>query len=178
MPRTSDKEYYAVESLGLKGISAIMRRTNVEVRHEPLAPVERTGEIKFIGVVEKETSRIRIFQEYCLGLDGLESFSHIIVLYWFSLRDNKKDRGTLQVVPRKHPGASQVGVFSSRSPSRPNPIGLCVVELMEIKDCTLTVRGLDAIDGSPIIDIKPYLPRADSVPHAKTPGWTNGGPRT
>jgi tRNA-Thr(GGU) m(6)t(6)A37 methyltransferase TsaA len=139
---------------------------------------KKTGELRFIGVVEKETSRVRIFREFSSGLDGLASYSHIIVLYWFNLRDNEKDRGTLQVVPRRHPGAPQVGVFSSRSPSRPNPIGLCVAELIEIKDCTLTVRGLDAIDGSPIIDIKPYLPRADSIPYAKTPGWTNGGPRT
>jgi tRNA-Thr(GGU) m(6)t(6)A37 methyltransferase TsaA len=137
-----------------------------------------TGQIRFIGVVEKETSKIRIFPEFRQGLDGLVSYSHIIIIYWFHLRDNQEQRGTLQVVPKRHPGAPQVGVFSSRSPSRPNPIGLCVVELVGIENCILTVKELDAVEGSPIVDIKPYLPRADSIPDARTPEWARGGPVT
>ncbi|MFQ5888045.1 MAG: TrmO family methyltransferase, partial [Candidatus Hydrothermarchaeales archaeon] len=99
------------------------------------------GEVKFIGVVEDagELSRVRIFPEFCPGLQGLERFSHIIILYWFHLRDRDDDRRVLQVTPRRHPGAPQVGVFASRSPSRSNPIGLCVAELVKIQDCTLLV---------------------------------------
>jgi tRNA-Thr(GGU) m(6)t(6)A37 methyltransferase TsaA len=138
------------------------------------------GKLKFIGVVESsgELSRVKIFPEFCVGLEGLNNFSHIIILYWFHLRDNEEERRTLRVVPRRHPGAPQVGVFTSRSPSRPNPIGLCVVELTKIEDCTLVVRGLDAFEGSPIIDIKPYIPRADSISDARAPEWTLHGPRT
>ena len=138
------------------------------------------GEVKFIGLVESsgEPSRIKIFPEFCIGLEGLNNFSHVIVLYWFHLRDNVNERRTLQVVPRRHPGAPQVGVFASRSPSRPNPIGLCVVELIKIEECTLTVKGLDALEGSPIIDIKPYIPRADAIPNASAPEWTLHGPPT
>ena len=136
------------------------------------------GRLRFIGVVEGagELSRVKIFPEFCEGLQRLNIFSHIIVLYWFHLRDNEKERRTLQVVPRRHLGAPRVGVFASRSPSRPNPIGFCVTELTKIEDCVLIVRGLDAFEGSPIIDIKPYLPRADAVPNAHVPEWTLCGP--
>lgn len=136
--------------------------------------------LKFVGVVENsgELSKIRIFQEFCTGIEGLCNFSHILILYWFHLRDNEDERSTLRVVPRRHPGAPEVGVFASRSPSRPNPIGLCVVEIVKIQDCTIIVRGLDALKGSPIIDIKPYMPRADSIFDARVPEWTFRGPLT
>ena len=138
------------------------------------------SEVNFIGVVESsgELSKVLIFPQFCVGLQGLGNFSHIVILYWLHLRDNEKERGTLQVVPRRHPGAPQVGVFASRSPSRPNPIGLCIVELTKIEDCTLFVKGLDALEGSPVIDLKPYVPRADSVPEARVPKWTSRGPPT
>jgi tRNA-Thr(GGU) m(6)t(6)A37 methyltransferase TsaA len=95
------------------------------------------GELKFIGVVEVsgELSRVRIFPEFCVGLHGLDNFSHLIILYWFHLRDREEERRTLQVIPRRHLGAPQVGVFACRSPSRPNPIGLCVVKLTKIENC-------------------------------------------
>jgi tRNA-Thr(GGU) m(6)t(6)A37 methyltransferase TsaA len=130
--------------------------------------VESTGEL----------SKVKIFPEFCVGLEGLNNFSHIIILYWFHLRDNEEERRTLQVVPRRHLDAPQVGVFASRSPSRPNPIGLCIVELIKIEECTVTVKGLDALEGSPIIDVKPYLPRADAISEARVPEWTSRGPPT
>lgn len=142
--------------------------------------MHKKGDVKFIGVVEEagELSRVRIFPEFCTGLQSLEGFSHIIVLYWFHLRDREEERSVLQVVPRRHPGAPQVGVFASRSPSRPNPIGLCVTELVKLQGCTLLVRGLDASESSPVIDIKPYIPRDDCIHDAKVPGWTSRGPPT
>jgi tRNA-Thr(GGU) m(6)t(6)A37 methyltransferase TsaA len=138
------------------------------------------SELRFIGVVESsgKLSRVKIFPEFCVGLQGLKNFSHVFILYWLHLRDKEDERRTLQVVPRRHPGASQVGVFACRSPSRPNPIGLCIVELKKIEDCTLLVKGLDALEGSPIIDIKPYIPRADSIIDARVPEWTLHGPPT
>ena len=138
------------------------------------------GEVTFIGVVEDagELARVRIFPEFCVGLQSLDRFSHIIFLYWFHLRDTKEERNVRQVIPRRHLGAPRLGVFSSRSPSRPNPIGLCVTKLVKLQDCTLQVRGLDASKGSPIVDIKPYIPRADSIPDAGVPEWTSSGPPT
>ena len=139
------------------------------------------GELHFIGVVEKageQEAKIRVFPEFCVGLKGLTDFSHIIILYWVHLRDNEEDRRTLLVFPRRHAVNVETGVFACRSPSRPNPIGLCAVELLKVEERALTVRGLDALERSPIIDIKPYIPRADSIPDARVPEWTSRGPPT
>ena len=142
--------------------------------------VMKEGKLKFIGLVVDagESSKVKVFPEFCAGLQRLNDFSHVIILYWFHLRDNEKERSVLEVTPKKHQGAPQVGVFASRSPSRPNPIGLCVTELVEMEECTLTVKGLDALQNSPIIDIKPYLPRADRIPKVRVPKWTSKGPPT
>ena len=142
--------------------------------------VMKEGKLRFIGLVADadELSKVKIFPEFSAGLQRLNDFSHVIILYWLHLRDNEKERSVLKVTPRRHSGAPQVGVFASRSPSRPNPIGLCVTELVEIEERTLTVKGLDALQNSPIIDIKPYLPRADCIPKAHVPEWTSRGPPT
>ena len=137
--------------------------------------------LRFIGVVERvegEISSVRILDEFCEGLKGLNTFSHLIILYWSHLREEEAERRVLKVVPRRHPGAPEVGVFASRSPSRPNPIGLCVGELVKMEGNILLVRGLDAFEGSPVIDIKPYIPRADAFPSAVVPEWTLRGPKT
>jgi tRNA-Thr(GGU) m(6)t(6)A37 methyltransferase TsaA len=139
------------------------------------------GEVRFIGIVEKageEEAKVRVFPEFCAGLKHIEDFSHLIILYWIHLRDNEEERRTLLVFPRRHAVNVEMGVFVSRSPSRPNPIGLCVVELLKVEECVLTVKDLDALEGSPIIDIKPYIPRADSIPDARVPEWTWRGPKT
>jgi tRNA-Thr(GGU) m(6)t(6)A37 methyltransferase TsaA len=139
------------------------------------------GELHFIGIVEKsgeQEAKVRIFPEFCAGLKGVKDFSHLIILYWIHLRDNEEERRTLLVFPRRHAVKVETGVFACRSPSRPNPIGLCVVELLKIEEYLLTVKALDALEGSPIIDIKPYIPRADSIPNARVPEWTLQGPKT
>ena len=134
-----------------------------------------------IGVVEKageQDAKIRVFSEFCVGLRDVEDFSHLIILYWMHLRDSAEERRTLLVFPRRHVVNVEKGVFACRSPSRPNPVGLCIVKLMSAEGCVLIVEGLDALEGSPIIDIKPYIPRADSAPDAHVPDWTRNGPPT
>jgi formylmethanofuran dehydrogenase subunit E len=116
------------------------------------------GEVRFIGRVTRageDLSTIEVLPEYCDGLYRLSEHKHIAVLYWFHERDDEKHRGTLQVVPHRHGETELRGVFASHSPSRPNPIGLTEVELLSVEGCTLTVRGLDALVDSPIVDIKP-----------------------
>ncbi len=139
-----------------------------------------SGVIRFIGEVESagDISTILIYPDFCPGLLGVEGYSHLIVLYWMHLRDDEGHRRTLRVTPPRHEGAPLTGVFACRSPSRPNPIGFCVVELEGVDGCRLRVRGLDAIEGSPVVDLKPYQPRADSVPDATAPGWSGRGPPT
>ena len=135
--------------------------------------MDKTGSVVFMGVVETagDISTIQIYPEYCSALLGLENFSHLLVIYWFHERDNQKHRKVLQVTPPRHKGAPLSGVFASRSPSRPNPIGLTVTEIVAIDGCHIKVRGLDALLGSPILDLKPYLPNSDSIPNAKVPSY-------
>ena len=131
------------------------------------------GEIRFIGRVESagDTCTLVIDPEYCPALLGVENYSHLLVLYWFHLRDNPEHRKTLQVTPPRHEGAPLTGVFACRSPTRPNPLGVTVVKLERVDGCKLTVSGLDALEGSPLVDLKPYNPNSDSVPKAEVPSY-------
>ena len=131
------------------------------------------GCVKFLGTVESngETCTISIKSPFIPALLGIERYSHLIVLYWFHLRDNDEHRNILQVTPPRHEGAPLTGVFACRSPSRPNPIGMTVVRLERVDGFKLIVRGLDALEGSPIIDLKPYNPETDSIPEAGTPNY-------
>ncbi|MBO3808645.1 MAG: tRNA (N6-threonylcarbamoyladenosine(37)-N6)-methyltransferase TrmO [Candidatus Brockarchaeota archaeon] len=135
---------------------------------------ESSAEVRFIGFVEsagEDWARIRIYPEFCNGLKGIEGFSHLIVIYWLHLCDSEEERRTLLVYPKRRTVNVLTGVFACRSPTRPNPVGICVVELLKREECSLKVRGLDAFEKSPVIDIKPYIPRIDSVEKARTPEW-------
>jgi len=140
----------------------------------------KSATVIFLGTVSEagEESKLTIFPEYCEALEGLESFSHVIVVYWLHKRDTPEERRVLRVTPKRHHSAPQVGVFASRSPTRPNPIAYEICRILKIEGCTLTVEGSDAFQGTPILDLKPYIPRADSVPDAQTPKWMNHGPKT
>ena len=139
------------------------------------------GRLTFIGTVRKvdgPITRLEVFPEFYEGLRDISLYSHLIVLYWAHRRDNEEERHTLHVYPKRHGRKVQTGVFSCRSPSRPNPICLCVVELLKVEGCILTVKGLDAEPSSPIIDIKPYVPHSDSVPNARVPAWVMKSSKT
>lgn len=123
-----------------------------------------TSETPFQGRFSQEEAILEIFSEYAEGLKDVELSSHLIVLYWAHLAN----RETLQTVTPWGPEVR--GVFACRSPARPNPISLCVVELLRREGNHLTVRGLDAVDGSPLLDIKPYIPKIDAVNGARI-GW-------
>ena len=104
------------------------------------------------------------------ALDGLEDFSHIIVLYWMHRRATSGQPPT-KVHPRGRQELPLVGLFATRSPDRPNPVGIATVRLLQRQGNTLKVEGLDAIDGTPVIDIKPHIPGYDSAADAKVPPW-------
>lgn len=101
------------------------------------------------------------------ALQGLEKFSHIWLVFVF--HQNKVARYHAKVHPPRLGGES-MGVFATRSPHRPNPIGLSLVELVRIEGDSLILAGADLVDGTPILDIKPYLPEVESKPEART-GW-------
>ena len=117
------------------------------------------------------TSEIVVNSRLTEALDGLEEYSHIIVLYWMH-QVARSGELSLKVHPRGKPELPAVGLFATRSPNRPNPIGKATVRLLERQGNILKVEGLDATDGTPVIDIKPYIPGYDAATDAKVPPWT------
>lgn len=115
-------------------------------------------------------AQIIVDPAYQKALDGIDSFSHIIIVFWLH-KIKKGERLIMQVHPYRNPSLPLKGVFATRSPVRPNPIGLTVVKLLKRKENLLTVTGLDAIDGTPVLDIKPYLPEQFSNVELTIPGW-------
>lgn len=114
--------------------------------------------------VPDRDGRVVVSPEYEEGLKDIEGFSHIILLYQF-------DRaGEVELVRPTFLDDEAHGVFASRHPCRPNGIGLTVVRLLKRSGNILEVRGIDVLDGTPLIDVKPYVPRFDCFPEA-TEGW-------
>jgi tRNA-Thr(GGU) m(6)t(6)A37 methyltransferase TsaA len=115
-------------------------------------------------------SEIIVDEDLKEALSEIDDFSHIIILYWMH-KIPASERSTTKVHPKRNPNLPLVGVFATRSPARPNPIGMATVKLLEHRNNILTVVGLDAIDGTPVLDIKPHIPGSDSPTAVKTPGW-------
>jgi len=107
---------------------------------------------------------IEIFPEYVEGLKDLEGFSHIILIYHFHL----VKRFSLKIIP--YMDKEYRGVFATRAPARPNPIGISVVRLVKIEENKLYIEDVDIVDGTPLLDIKPYVPEFDYRPEVKI-GW-------
>lgn len=106
------------------------------------------------------------------AVQNLNEFSHIWVLFVFHAHGGKKWKPSIR--PPRLGGQKKVGILSSRSPHRPNPIGISVfkIEKMDVENYQIHLSGLDVIDGTPVLDIKPYLPYADSLPEANA-GWAS-----
>lgn len=115
------------------------------------------------GQMAAETSIIEIFPQYQAGLKDIDHISHLIVLYWC----DRADREVLQTITPF--GPEEKGVFACRSPGRPNPIAFCVAKILERKGNTLLVQGVDALDSSPLLDIKPYSSSLDCVEDVSIP---------
>jgi len=104
------------------------------------------------------------------ALDGLEAYSHMIVVFSCHLV-TEEERSALHIQPRGDPALPEQGVLATRSQRRPNALGVAVVPLLRRRRNILRVLGLDAIDGTPVLDVKPYVPHYDSVQDARVPGW-------
>jgi tRNA-Thr(GGU) m(6)t(6)A37 methyltransferase TsaA len=168
-------------------IDAVRRMLGLAVPAVPREPVV----IRPIGVVRNSVRDPRpdgwehvrsdlIFRDDLMpALDGIEQYSHVIVVFAFHLvPEEARTSGRLH--PRGDPSLPEQGVLATRSQLRPSPIGVSVVPLLRRRRNILRVTGLDAVDGSPVLDIKPYFPHYDSVPDAKVPDWAQRlpGPRS
>lgn len=119
---------------------------------------------------EKRISELIIDESLAGSLDGIEGFSHLLVLYWAHLVHTER-RLLAKVHPMGRKDLPLTGVFATCSPARPNPICVMVVRLLERRGNILRVQGLDAVDGSPILDIKPYNPGYYAVKDVKVSDW-------
>lgn len=116
-----------------------------------------------------DISSIILEEEYYGGLMGLEAFSHVIIVYYLDKAKFDKEKH-LQRKPQNREDMPLVGIFSQRGKDRPNQIGMTTVQIVSVIDHVLTVKGLDAIDGTPVLDIKPYYPVYDCK-DAIVPEW-------
>jgi len=114
----------------------------------------------------EDFSKIILYPQHAAKLKGLDNYSHIIVLYWIHRSGEWR-------IPKNHSKPPYVKLFATRMPVRPNPIGLSVVELIDFSPKTgeVKVKGLDALDKTPVVDIKPYIPALDSFSEASVPHW-------
>ena len=122
------------------------------------SPYKEKGSAPRQGRLANDISELELYPEFIEGLDGLSAGDDIFVLCWC----DRSDRDVLKVPSRRDPTEAPRGVFSTRSPARPNPISLTLVKLLEIRGTTLVVRGLEMLDGTPVLDIKPYFADIDS----------------
>jgi tRNA-Thr(GGU) m(6)t(6)A37 methyltransferase TsaA len=123
-------------------------------------PIQNAGANGIKGTIE-------IYPEYAEGLKDIEGFSHLILLYHL----HQVNHYSLQVIPFLD--TIEHGIFATRSPVRPNAIGLTIVKLIELKGSMLTIEGIDMLTQTPLLDIKPYLPQVDAL-HDVRIGWFEG----
>jgi tRNA-Thr(GGU) m(6)t(6)A37 methyltransferase TsaA len=139
-----------------------------EIRLKPIGYVQR--KTKSENVKDRSLSaQVVIKSKYLEALNGIEDYSHLFIIFYMH-KTPKKEKLILKVNPRGRADIPLQGVFATRTPQRPNPIGLTLVELIERKQNTLVVKGLDAYDNTPILDIKPF-DHWDSATDIEVPEW-------
>jgi tRNA-Thr(GGU) m(6)t(6)A37 methyltransferase TsaA len=128
------------------------------------SPYEKHGDAPRQGRLDPDVEmEIEILEKYAAGVGDLAGISHIFVLLWF-------DRASRTTLTGHPPGAKESRpVFATRSPHRPNPIGLDIAKVLGVDGRIIRVSGLDALDGTPVLDIKPYVPSLDAIPDATEP---------
>ena len=134
----------------------IINTPYTKLEHMPIQPKGSAGTV----------GKVIIDEKYTEGLKDLDGFSHVYLIYHF----HKTARAELRVIPFMD--IEPRGVFSTRSPLRPSHIGISITKIVSIEDNIVTVEGIDILDETPLLDIKPYIPQFDSVREVKT-GWMN-----
>ncbi|MCQ2241114.1 tRNA (N6-threonylcarbamoyladenosine(37)-N6)-methyltransferase TrmO [Treponema sp.] len=142
-----------------------------EIIMQPIGYVRNNVENKKDVSWGQDVSTIELLEDYYSGLEGLADFSHATVIYYLDKAVYEKEKH-LQRHPQNRDDMPLVGIFSQRGKDRPNRIGMTSVEIVSVDEKTLTVKGLDAIDGTMVLDIKPYYPVYDKK-DATVPEWVD-----
>lgn len=135
-----------------------------------------------VGTVKSEQGEfaIELKEQYIPALQGLQGFSHIQVLWWCSKLDTPEARSVVETPKPYHTAPDTLGIFATRSPVRPNPIALTVVQVLEMDHTKgyIHLPYIDAFDGTPVLDIKPYTPSSDRVESPVVPEWCAHWPKS
>jgi len=140
---------------------------------------EHEYDIHPIGAVRREGDKAVVYinAEFREALLGLEEFSHVYVLWWADRHDNSESRAVLQCKPPYADGRT-MGIFATRAEYRPNPVAftVCKIEHVDATEGRLVVNNIDALDETPVLDLKPYYPVCDRVKQARIPDWLSDWP--
>lgn len=136
---------------------------------QPIGVAKNTVKKPRHGGFTDLTTDIFLDEKYAGALDGIDEYSHLIIVYWM----HRVDTCDLIHRPQGNPMVPVVGIFACRCPQRPNPIGITMVKLLSHYGSSLKVQGLDVLDKTPILDIKPYWPQYDEVKKTTFPNWVN-----
>lgn len=139
------------------------------IQFKPIGRAENTAKKPALTSWKNLVTQIILDKRYTKGLDGIKDYSHIIIIYWLG----QEKECHLKHHPQGRSDVPYGGIFACRCPQRPNRIALSTVKLLSRSKNSLKVKGLDIIDGTPILDIKPYTPAYDRVSSAKVPAWVN-----
>ena len=139
-------------------------------------------QVKPIGTINtnERGTFIELEPEYLPGLQALDGFSHLTVIWWFSDFDDEQMRKTLEIPKPYKQAPAVMGVFATRSPIRPNPIALSVAQVIHLdsEKSIIRIAYIDANDGTPVLDIKPYTPSLDRVETPTVPEWCSHWPKS
>ncbi len=136
-------------------------------------PSAKTFTMKPIGTIHKKDKDvwIEIERHFEDGLSGLDGFSHVWAFWWFDRNDKPGKRGILQVHPKGDARNPLTGVFATRAPVRPNLIALTLCRILSVEGNRIRVADIDAFDGTPVVDLKPYIPSIDQATEVTLPKW-------
>jgi tRNA-Thr(GGU) m(6)t(6)A37 methyltransferase TsaA len=140
-----------------------------DINLKPIGVAKNSETEERFGSFSEVVSEIIVDEKFTEALNSIEDYSHVIIVYWM----DKVKSHVITHRPQGNPNVPVVGIFACRCPQRPNPIAMTTVELVEHKGNIIKVKGLDILDGTPIIDIKPHWPIYDKVKDARIPDWVN-----
>lgn len=139
------------------------------IKLKPLGRAKNSAQKPMLPGWKDIVTEIVIDEKYAQGLDGIENYSHIVVVYWM----DKEAECHLKHHPQGRDDVPYVGIFACRCPQRPNRIAISTVRLLSREENRLRVTGLDIVNGTPIVDIKPYTPQYDTVENVRVPQWVD-----
>jgi len=139
------------------------------IRFEPIGKARNTAKKPALTGWKNSVTEIVLEKRYSKGLDGIKDYSHVIIVYWMG----QEKECHLKHHPQGRKDVPYGGIFSCRCPQRPNRIAISTVKLLSRKRNSIKVKGLDILDDTPVLDIKPYTPQYDRIHKAKVPQWVN-----